>query len=369
MTDPPGSGRHGCRRTTAGGAGPVRTARGTRRRRPAPARPTSYPGRRVVGTSSANGVVSRVRPASTSRSTAAFRAGDAAADPTAVEQTVGGRLAHEHRAEPVLRVGLAAPATHDVGLAASVGELQPVLAALAGPVAAGEALADDPLEPLLAASRRRASARRRTPAGSASGRRAGRARSAASRRTLSGSSIRSRSPRRRTSKTSRVTGSRSASARARSARRDVHPLGQRGEARRAVGEGDHLAVEQGVADRDARRSSGKETVASFSLRLHSRASPRRTSTRTRMPSHFTSCCHSSPVGTWVPRVASIGRMTGILPARSRQPAGRPAAVTTRRTRAFGGYVVDTGPRRRLHGGMRCVRSGRARCRSGSSACR
>ena len=61
-----------------------------------------------------------------------------------------------------------------------------------------------------------------------------------------------------------------------------------------------------------RCSSGKETVASFSLRLNSRAAPRRTSTSTRMPSHFTSCCHSSPAGTWVPRVASMGRMGSIL---------------------------------------------------------
>ncbi len=66
-----------------------------------------------------------------------------------------------------------------------------------------------------------------------------------------------------------------------------------------------------------RASSGNETVASFSLRLHSRAAPPRTSTRTRMPSHFTSCCHSSPVGTWVPRVASIGRMRAIVS----EPAG------------------------------------------------
>src|SRR4051795_12818471 len=55
-------------------------------------------------------------------------------------------------------------------------------------------------------------------------------------------------------------------------------------------------------------SSGKVTVTSFSLRDQSRSRPSRTSTSTRMPSHLTSCSHSAPAGTWVPLVASIGRM-------------------------------------------------------------
>src|SRR3954454_13914734 len=55
-------------------------------------------------------------------------------------------------------------------------------------------------------------------------------------------------------------------------------------------------------------SSGNVTVTSFSLRDQSRSRPSRTSTSTRMPSHLTSCSHSAPAGTWVPLVASIGRM-------------------------------------------------------------
>ena len=117
------------------------------------------------------------------------------------------------------------------------------------------------------------------------------------------------------SKTSSVTGMRSASALRAIDAGDVHPLGQRREARRAVRERDHLAVQQDVvAQSGTRRSSGKDTVASISLRLNRRAAPPLTSTSTRMPSHFTSCCHSSPTGTCVPRVASMGRMPFILSA-------------------------------------------------------
>ena len=101
-------------------------------------------------------------------------AGDAAADPSAVHQAVRGRLADEQRAQPGLGAGLGAPAAHDVRVAPAVRELEPVPAAGAELVARVEPLADDPLQPLLPASRRTASARRRTPAGSASGRRSGR---------------------------------------------------------------------------------------------------------------------------------------------------------------------------------------------------
>ena len=47
-------------------------------------------------------------------------------------------------------------------------------------------------------------------------------------------------------------------------------------------------------------------MTSFSLRDQIRARPSRTSTSTRIPSHFTSWTHSAPEGTWSPLVASIG---------------------------------------------------------------
>src|SRR4051794_20196317 len=72
-------------------------------------------------------------------------------------------------------------------------------------------------------------------------------------------------------------------------------------------------------------SSGNVTVTSFSLRDQSRSCPSRTSTSTRMPSHLTSCSHSAPAGTWVPFVASIGRMrTSCRIGRNRPRARSPA---------------------------------------------
>ena len=55
-------------------------------------------------------------------------------------------------------------------------------------------------------------------------------------------------------------------------------------------------------------------------------------------------------------------LAGALRAAARPGAPDRAVLALR---AFGASLVDTGRRRRLHGGMRCVRSGRARCRSGS----
>ncbi len=63
-----------------------------------------------------------------------------------------------------------------------------------------------------------------------------------------------------------------------------------------------------------RLSSGQATVTGFSLRLSSRVVPLRVvSASTRTPSHFTSCDQPGSVGTWVPVVASIGRMAPSLP--------------------------------------------------------
>ena len=84
----------------------------------------------------------------------------------------------------------------------------------------------------------------------------------------------------------------------------------------------------------------------------SRSRPRSRTAITRMPSHLTSWSHAGPVGTELPRVASIGRMRTILPDRYRGtqvPAGG----------------VGTGCRQEE---VRCARSGKVRCRSGSSVC-
>src|SRR4051812_23624623 len=62
-----------------------------------------------------------------------------------------------------------------------------------------------------------------------------------------------------------------------------------------------------------RLSSGHATVTRFSLRLHSRVVPPRVvSASTRTPSHFTSWDQPGSAGTWVPGVASIGRMAPSL---------------------------------------------------------
>ena len=75
---------------------------------------------------------------------------------------------------------------------------------------------------------------------------------------------------------------------------------------------------------------------------------------------------SLPVRRWCdddrPRCAATDR------AGSRRTREDVPVASQRCTCAFGRLLPDTGGNRRAHGGMRCVPSGRALCRSGSSAC-
>ncbi len=74
---------------------------------------------------------------------------DAAPDATSIHQPGRGRLPHEQRSEAVTRALLRPPSAHDVREPVSVGELQPVRAALVEGVARAELLAHDALQPLL----------------------------------------------------------------------------------------------------------------------------------------------------------------------------------------------------------------------------
>ena len=222
------------------------------------------------------------------------------------------------------------PAAHDVGLAAAVGELQPVRAAVAELVARGEPLADDRPPDPAAGWPRTASRRRRTPPGPASARPSRPRPPSSSRRRCSGSRVRSRPSRRSTSKTRKVTGvdwppgaQRTVGACARASARP----GRRSEGRPSASATTSPSSSRSRTGQVVQLGEGRR-VTSFSLRLVSR-------TRVAVAAHVEVGEHPhavpldlvgplrDPSGTWLPRVASIGRMGPSL--RTTACAGRPAA--------------------------------------------
>src|SRR4029079_7520478 len=103
---------------------------------------------------------------------------------------------------------------------------------------------------------------------------------------------------------------------------------------------------------------GQATVTGFSFRLSSRVVPLRVvSASTRTASHFTSCDQPASVGTWVPVVASIGRMEYILADRLSDGFSTPHRSHWSLARLGGLDRRDDV----------CSRSGRVPSRSGSSA--
>ena len=104
--------------------------------------------------------------------------------------------------------------------------------------------------------------------------------------------------------------------------------------------------------------SGQAAVTLLSLRLVIRTRPSRTSTRTRTPSHLTSCSHCAPVGTRSVLVASIGRTRAVWHSAARVAApveGRRLSAGT----AIVGHASDLEGCRLLRPGQR---PGQAVCR-------
>ena len=244
-------------------------------------------------------------------------AGDAAADPAAVEQsTVGGRLADQQGAEPGGRAGLGAPAADHPGRTAPVRELQPVPAAHAGLVARGEPLADHALEPLLVGRVEQRSPvvvrRRDLPPDVVEAETVQQLAAGAQRLAEEVAAVEAEQVEDEVGHRAGL-GERGGAAGV----ADVHPLGQRAEAGQPAVEDHDLTVEQHVAAGQLgqlRVGRGDVVLVAAGQPDARRApAPRRTSARMRMPSHLISWDHSAPVGTWVPRVASIGRMRVIIP--------------------------------------------------------